>query len=54
VALHGLASVTIAAALLVRPDRHIAWCAAEPSADPGVALLTAVRQVLSLNPVSPN
>jgi len=39
-------------ALLVRPDRHIAWRAAEPHVDPATDLLTALRHVLSLNPAS--
>jgi 2,4-dichlorophenol 6-monooxygenase len=36
-------------ALLVRPDRHIAWRASEPSDDPATDLLAALRRVLSLN-----
>jgi 2,4-dichlorophenol 6-monooxygenase len=41
-----------AGALLVRPDRHVAWRAAELSVDPATDLLTALRHVLSLNPRS--
>jgi 2,4-dichlorophenol 6-monooxygenase len=37
-------------ALLLRPDRHIAWRAVELPVDPATALLTSVRQVLSLSP----
>jgi 2,4-dichlorophenol 6-monooxygenase len=37
-------------ALLVRPDRHIAWRAAEPHVDPAMDLLTALRHVLALDP----
>jgi 2,4-dichlorophenol 6-monooxygenase len=36
-------------ALLVRPDRHIAWRMADLPADPATELLTALRQVLSLS-----
>jgi 2,4-dichlorophenol 6-monooxygenase len=36
-------------ALLIRPDHHVGWRAAEPPRDPATALLNALRQVLSLN-----
>lgn len=39
-----------AGALLVRPDRHIAWRAREPGADPARELLAALRRVLALGP----
>jgi hypothetical protein len=36
-------------ALLVRPDRRIAWRASELSVDPATDLLAALRRVLSLS-----
>jgi 2,4-dichlorophenol 6-monooxygenase len=47
-----LSEVGDAGALLVRPDRHVAWRATDLPADPATELLTALRQVLSLNPSS--
>jgi 2,4-dichlorophenol 6-monooxygenase len=41
-----------AGALLVRPDRHVAWRASESPVDPAMDLLTGLRHVLSLNPPS--
>jgi 2,4-dichlorophenol 6-monooxygenase len=41
-----------AGALLLRPDRHVAWRASELPVDPATELLTALRHVLSLNPPS--
>jgi 2,4-dichlorophenol 6-monooxygenase len=43
-----LSEIGDSGALLVRPDRHVAWRLTELPDDPATELLTALRQVLSL------
>jgi 2,4-dichlorophenol 6-monooxygenase len=47
-----LSEIGDAGALLVRPDRYVAWRATDIPADAATELLTALRQVLSLTPPS--